>query len=84
MEVNQENITSIAKGMYSDIRDTYFDEIIHAVFERARTLTEKEILEVYHNPSSKNNDTPPAGEKPLTAEEKAKKAADAELNRYRK
>jgi hypothetical protein len=81
MEVNQENVTAIAKAMYSDIRDTYFEDILHAVFERARTVTEKEMLEVYHNPSSKNTDAPPAGDKPLTAAEKAEKAAQAEMKR---
>ncbi len=58
MEVNEKNVTAIANAMFSDIRDAYFDDMLHTVFERARTMTEKEYLETYHNPSRKNTDQP--------------------------
>jgi hypothetical protein len=61
MEVNEENVKSVAGAMYSDILFKNREEIYHAIFERARSMTEEEILKVYHNPSKKNSDTPPAG-----------------------
>lgn len=63
MEVNEANIQSIGSAMYSDILFTHRDEIYHAIFERARSMTEEEILKVYHNPSKKNSDTPPSGDR---------------------
>lgn len=81
MEVNQENVTSVANAMYSDILFTHREEIYHAIFERARSMTEEEYLKTYHNPSPKNNDTPPSGNEPLSDEAKKEKAFQAELNR---
>lgn len=61
MEVNEDNVKSVAGAMYSDILFTHREEIYHAIFERARSMTEEEILKVYHNPSKKNSDKSPSG-----------------------
>jgi len=81
LEVNKSNMESVAKAMYSDIRDSYFDDIVHTVFERGRTITEKEYLEKYHNPSKTPADTPPGGSEEVTDEVKLKAAYDAEMTR---
>lgn len=61
MEVNEDNVKSVATAMYSDIVYSNRQKIYHAIFERARSMTEEDILKVYHNPSKKNSDTPPSG-----------------------
>jgi hypothetical protein len=81
LEVNEANVRSVAQAMYSDIRDSYFDDIVQVVFERGRSMTEKEYLEKYHNPSKKNDDTPPGKEEELSEEAMKKKAYDMEMTR---
>ncbi len=81
MEVNKENIESVANAMYSDILFTHREEIYHAIFERARSMTEEEILKVYHNPSAKNTDTPPPTEVKDKLEEQRNKAYQMEVGR---
>lgn len=74
MEANEANIKSIATSMYDDILISHQEEIYHAIFERARTLSENEILKYYHNPSQKNTDTPPGKGGESDVEETRKKA----------
>ena len=81
LEVNQANVTSVAEAMYSDILFTHREEIYHAIFERARSMTEEEILKVYHNPSPKNTDTAPIKLVPTTEEEQRQKAYELETKR---
>ena len=81
MEVNEQNVKAITKAIYSNIKETYFEDILHTVFERARSMSEKEILEFYHNPSKKTPDSPERKEGPLSDEEIQKKAFDLEYNR---
>lgn len=81
MEVNEANIKAVASGMYSDILMTHQEDIYHAIFERARSITEDEILKVYHNPSEKNTDNPPSGGELTTEEEQRQKAYDLEFGR---
>ena len=81
MEVSVENVESVAREMYSDLRLSCFDDILHAVFERARSMTEEEYLRTYHNPSSRNEDTPPSAGDPESDEAKREKAFQAELER---
>ena len=81
MEVNETNVKSVANAMYSDILFNNRTKIYHAIFERARSMTEEEILKVYHNPSPKNSDTPP-GKGELTSEEaERQKAYDLETGK---
>jgi hypothetical protein len=79
LEVNEANVKSVAQAMYSEIRLSYFDDILHVVFERARTMTEKEYLEKYHNPSKKNDDTPGGKVDELSDEAKRERAYKGEL-----
>ena len=44
MEINEANVTSVAKQMYSEVILSNLPEIAHAIFERARTMTEEEYL----------------------------------------
>ena len=81
MEVNEANVRSVATQMYSDAILTNMEEITHAVFERARSMTEDEYLKIYHNPSGKNEDKPPSGGEPESDEAKREKAYQAELDR---
>lgn len=81
MEVNQANVTSVAEAMYSDILFTHREEIYHAIFERARSMTEEEILKVYHNPSPKNTDNAPAAKVLSTEDEQRQKAYELENKR---
>ncbi len=81
MEVNEANVKIVAQSMYSDIQDSNRQKIYHAIFERARSMTEKEYMEKYHNPSKKNNDTPPGGAQEESDEAKKEKAYRAEMER---
>jgi hypothetical protein len=81
LEVNEANVKSVAQSMYSDLRLSMQDDIVHAVFERARSLTEKEYLEKYHNPSKKNTDTPDNIAGDQSDEAKKEKAFQGELSR---
>jgi len=81
MEINEANVRSVATQMYSELVLSNLGEIAHAIFERARSMTEDEYLRTYSNPSSKNTDTPPIGEVPLSDEAKKEKAFQAEFER---
>jgi hypothetical protein len=81
LEVDEKNVTDIAQSMYSDIWFTYKSEILHTVFERARTMTEKEYLETYHNPSKKNDDQPDRKDGVKTEEDIQNDAFNMEIKR---
>lgn len=81
MEANEANIKSVAASMYTKIKEDHFEDIIHTVIERVRTMSEKEYLEAYHNPSKKKNDDVAPGSEELTDDAKLKRAFDAELTR---
>ena len=81
LEANEANIKNVGTSMFRKIRDDYFEDIMHTVFERARTMSEKEYLETYHNPSKKKNDDTPTGSEEMTDEAKKKRAFEAELER---
>jgi hypothetical protein len=81
LEVNEANVRMVAQAMFDDIQNSNRSEIYHAIFERARTITENDLLKFYHNPSPKNNDNPPAVTKVSTEEEQRKKAYELETGR---
>jgi hypothetical protein len=81
MEVSEANITSVANAMYSDILFSNREEIYHAIFERARSMTEEEILKVYHNPSPKNADKAPVTGQPDSVEAQRQKAYELEASK---
>jgi len=80
MEVNKENVTAVGTQMYYKIKETYFEDIIQVVAERVRSMTDEEFLKAYHNPSSKNTDTPDLSGEPESDEVKREKAYQAELD----
>ena len=81
LEATRENIESVAISMLREIKDIHSADIYQAIFERGRTIAEKEYLEKYHNPSSKNTDIPPGGGEELSDEAKLKRAYEGELTR---
>jgi hypothetical protein len=56
-------------------------EIAHAIFERARSMTEEEFLKTYSNASEKNTDKPSLKPEVDSDEAKKDKAFNAEMNR---
>jgi hypothetical protein len=83
MDASQENITSTAKFMYSEIIARNLDKILHTVFEKARSLSDKEVREKYHNPSpiKPEDSVGKPVEQPDEKEEQAKKIFEAEMGR---
>jgi hypothetical protein len=82
MEVNEANVKSVAQMAYQDLILSNLDQIVHAVFEHARSMKEEEYLKLYHNPSPKmNTDTAGGGGAEESDEAKLKRAFEAELNR---
>lgn len=59
MEANEENLTAVAKFMWSELVVRNLDKIVHSVFEKARSLTQEESLKYYHNPTPLGGETPP-------------------------
>jgi hypothetical protein len=83
MDLNEQTITAVAKYMYSELILGNLDQIAHSIFEKARSMTEKERLEYYHNPSKLGGgDQPPVDRGDINEEEEAKrKVFDAEMGR---
>jgi hypothetical protein len=83
MEANEENLTSVAKFMYSELIMRNLDHIAHSIFEKARSMTQEESLKFYHNPTPLGNgDQPPAGRgEPDDEETQKKKLFEAEMGR---
>jgi hypothetical protein len=83
MDASNDNITNTAKFMYSEIIMRNFDKILHTVFEKARSLTDKEVREKYHNPSpiKPEDSISKQVEEPDEKEEQAKKIFEAEMGR---
>lgn len=83
MEANEENLTSVAKFMYSELIMRNLDHIAHSIFEKARSMTQEESLKYYHNPTPLGNtDQPVAGRGDVDDEEAQKrKLFEAEMGR---
>lgn len=83
MEINKDNMTAVAKFMYSEYILQNLDQISHSIFEKARSMTQDELLEKYHNPSGLGNgDKPPFSKSDVLDDDaKRQKALDAEMSR---
>jgi hypothetical protein len=81
MEVNEENMKSVANAMYSDILFENRNEIYQIIAERARSMSEEEFLKLYHNPSPKNNDIVVGKGEPDSAEVQRRKAYELETSK---
>lgn len=85
MELNETNVRTISAMVYNQLVINKLPEIVHSVFERARTMTETEVHAMYTNPSpGRNNDTPPIPPSPPKSDkEKTEDELFAkEMNRY--
>jgi hypothetical protein len=84
MEINKDTMTKVAKFMYSEYLLQNLGEIAHSIFEKARSMTQEELLEKYHNPSGIGGDGKPPVSKSdvLDDDAKRKKALDAEMGRF--
>jgi hypothetical protein len=83
MEVDKDNITAVAKYMYSELILQNLDQIAHSIFEKARSMTQEEALKLYHNPSPLGGDNVPPANRGDVLDDDAKrqKVLDAEMGR---
>jgi len=81
IEVNEKNVKDVIQNIYSDIILNNFGNIMYAVFDYIRGMTEKEILETYHNPSPMKNKDQIAEAGKVDFESKREAAFQAEMNR---
>lgn len=87
MELNETNVRTISNMVYNQLMINKLPEIVHSVFERARSLTEEEVHAIYENPSpARNTDQPPT--EPEGTKTDADKLQDeifnAEMEEYNK
>jgi hypothetical protein len=85
MELNEQNVKVVSTMVYNQLMINKLPEIVHSVFEKARSMTEADIHALYENPSpARNNDTPPGEpESHISDEEKIQEEIfKAEMGRY--
>lgn len=76
LELNEENVKQVAGIIQNQIIIGNMPNIVHSVFEKARSLTEEEVSKLYDNPNpARNTDTPPTPEKKKPSAEEKKDAA---------
>jgi len=60
MELNETNVKTVSTMVYNQLMINKLPDIVHSVFEKARSLTEEQVHSLYENPSpARNNDMPP-------------------------
>jgi len=81
LELNEDNVKQVAGIIQNQMIIGNLPNIVHSVFEKARSLTEEEVSKLYDNPNPvRNTDTPPTPEKKKPgAEEKRDAAFDLEM-----
>jgi hypothetical protein len=88
MELSETNVKAVSTMVYNQLMINKLPDIVHSVFEKARTLTEEQVHALYENPSpARNNDTRDAGEgdPPMTDLEKQQEEIfNAEMDNYNK
>jgi hypothetical protein len=85
MELNQDNVQVVSAMVYNQLMINKLPEIVHSVFEKARSMTEAQVSSLYENPSpARNTDTPPAPpDSEMSEEEKQQEELfKAEMGRY--
>lgn len=85
MELNETNVRTVSTMVYNQLMINKLPEIVHSVFEKARSLTEEQVHAIYENPSpARNTDQPPTPAAPdLTdAEKQEEEIFNAEMGRY--
>ena len=83
MGIDENSLTRIAKYMYSELIFRNMEGIAHSIFEKARSLSDKEVRERYHNPTPlTGGDVPPVQRGDIDEDEEfQQKVYNAELNR---
>ncbi|MDA3806302.1 MAG: hypothetical protein PF440_00170 [Thiomicrorhabdus sp.] len=76
MELNDNNVKIVSSMVYNQLMINNLPNIVHSVFEKARSLTQEQVHSLYENPSpNRNNDAPPpSAESAQSDEEKMKEA----------
>jgi len=85
MELNETNVQTISTMVYNTLMVNKIPEIVHSVFEKARSLTEEQVHALYENPSpARNNDAPPAPPTPpqTDLEKQQDEIFNAEMGAY--
>lgn len=83
MGIDEKTLTRVAKYMYSELIMRNLDGIAHSIFEKTRSLSDKEVRERYHNASPlTGGDNPPIQRGEVDEEEESKRTIfDAEFKR---
>ena len=87
MELNKTNVDIMSTMVYNQLMINKIPDIVHSVFEKARSMTEEQVHSLYSNPSpARNNDIPPGTPDPTpTDEEKVQdEIFNAEMDAYNK
>ena len=82
LELTPENSKMVSTMVYNQLMINKLPDIVHSVFEKARTLTEEEVHAVYANPSpDRNKDLPPVAPIPTQTdlEKQQQEIFDAEM-----
>lgn len=85
MDLTQDNVKIVGAMVYNQLMVNKLPEIVHSVFEKARSLTQEEVHALYENPfPNRNQDTPPVSpESEISEEEKIQEEIfRAEMGRY--
>ena len=85
MELNKDNVQIISHMVRNQLMLSKMPEIVHSVFEKARSMTEEQVHAMYENPSpARNTDQPPSPpDTDLSDQEKMQEDIfDAEMGRY--
>ena len=85
MELNETNVKMMSTMVYNQLMINKLPEIVHSVFEKARSMTEEQVHAVYENPSpARNTDTPPVPPEPEKTdfEKQTDEIFDAEMGKY--
>jgi CHAT domain-containing protein len=71
MELSEPNVKMLSTMVYNQMLINKLPDIVHSVFEKARSLTEAQVHALYENPSpTRNQDTPPAPGSSMTDADK--------------
>ena len=85
MELDETNVRTVSTMVYNQLMINKLPEIVHSVFEKARSLTEEQVHGIYSNPSAaRNNDTPPVAPDPTKTDwdKQEDEIFNAEMNKY--
>lgn len=85
MELTENNVKMVSRMVYNQMMLNKMPDIVHSVFEKARSMTKEQLESLYENPSpNRNTDQPPAPLDPqqTEAEKTQDEIFDAEMDMY--